>query len=193
MKKGISLIVLTVTIVVLAILTGIAIYYVDKNNILTESSNTITGYNDRVINEQIEILEVDYAKYYKKNISSETKTELANKVKTLKLKAEAFTVFYNSNSQTEYILYRYDKTTEDERAILEAAGVNMLKGDANLDGFLSTEDVIAINNHAAGSSVLTNEQFEVADITDDGVVNVFDATAINQIFAGTYSYQGGAV
>ena len=184
---------LIITIIVLAIITGVIIYYINKGDIIVGSEETVTGYNERLVKEQVEVFDTKFIDYSTHELTEPIKNQMVQLVLSTKIKLTALTVIYDKNTQTEHVVYRYDKTTEDERAILEAAGVNMLKGDTNLDGFLSTEDVIAINNHAAGSSVLTNEQFEVADVNDDGVVDVYDVTVINNILAGTYSYQGGVV
>ena len=55
-----------------------------------------------------------------------------------------------------------------------------LKGDINLDKHVSSADIVAVSQYLAGKSTLTEEELVIADMNDDGIVNIFDQILIKR-------------
>lgn len=55
------------------------------------------------------------------------------------------------------------------------------KGDVNLDGTLSIDDVTLIQMYIASIGDFSNIQMLVADVNDDGVINIADITALQHL------------
>ena len=60
----------------------------------------------------------------------------------------------------------------------------VLYGDANLDGFVTTEDVITIQHYCAQLIILSDEAFLAADVNGSGNVNITDASIISMYLNG---------
>ena len=61
-------------------------------------------------------------------------------------------------------------------------------GDINMDGLITNDDNTLINNHIAGTSLLTGKALELADVNQDGSVSSADATLVsNFISSGVYN------
>jgi len=58
-------------------------------------------------------------------------------------------------------------------------------GDVTGDGAIDVFDIGAINNHSAGSSILSGAALFAADVTMDSAADVFDVSAINNHSAGS--------
>lgn len=58
---------------------------------------------------------------------------------------------------------------------------NYQLGDVNRNGLLQSSDVTLINQHIAGSIVLSGRQAELADINGDGVISTIDALRLTQL------------
>ena len=63
-----------------------------------------------------------------------------------------------------------------------AAVINggFIKGDINLDKQVSSADIVAVSQYLAGKSTLTEEELVIADMNDDGIVNIFDQILIKR-------------
>ena len=55
-----------------------------------------------------------------------------------------------------------------------------LKGDVNGDGVLTVADIVTVCNHLLGRAAMTEEQCELADMNDDGKVDVFDLIRVRR-------------
>ena len=55
-----------------------------------------------------------------------------------------------------------------------------IKGDINLDKQVSSADIVAVSQYLAGKSTLTEEELVIADMNDDGIVNIFDQILIKR-------------
>ncbi len=64
MKKGISLIVLVITIIVMIILAGVVIMSISNNNVIDKANTAVSDYNQKLIEDQIQLTESNY--YLKK-------------------------------------------------------------------------------------------------------------------------------
>ena len=58
--------------------------------------------------------------------------------------------------------------------------INILLGDADLNGVVDLYDQILISSYNMGSALLSNVQLAAADYNKDGVVDLYDAIAIAQ-------------
>ena len=63
-----------------------------------------------------------------------------------------------------------------------AAVINggFIKGDINLDKQVSSADIVAVSQYLAGKSTLTEGELVIADMNDDGIVNIFDQILIKR-------------
>ena len=59
-----------------------------------------------------------------------------------------------------------------------------MQGDANPDGVLNLQDVLAIQKHLAKYHLLTGTALKNADADLDGSVTVQDALILQKLFAG---------
>lgn len=55
-----------------------------------------------------------------------------------------------------------------------------IKGDVDMNGTVGASDIVAVSNYLTGKGELTEDQLVIADINDDGVVNVFDQVLIRR-------------
>ena len=57
-----------------------------------------------------------------------------------------------------------------------------VRGDVNLDGTVNVADIVILQEYLLKKSVLTDEEmYSMADVTGDGVINVFDNIALRRI------------
>lgn len=64
-------------------------------------------------------------------------------------------------------------------AVYEVA--DTLKGDVNLDGKLTADDVALLQGYLLGAEVLTAEQAKQADVFEDGTLNIFDLKELKRM------------
>lgn len=93
------------------------------------------------------------------------------------------TVVYNTSSIYSAPVIKIDLQPDD---------APILKGDVNFDGKITAVDaslvLTEIGNIAAGEPTFTPEQFEAADMDDDGMLTAKDASKILQIYAEGQSH-----
>jgi len=70
------------------------------------------------------------------------------------------------------------------RRTREAVIFQSFKGDANGDGQIDIDDIIAVRDHVFGTPLLTNYALWRADCTGDGRVNVEDILAMRDLIFG---------
>ena len=63
---------------------------------------------------------------------------------------------------------------------VSGAAAGYIKGDIDGDGKVGASDIVAVSNYITGKGELTEEQLIIADMNDDGVVNVFDQMLIRR-------------
>lgn len=61
-----------------------------------------------------------------------------------------------------------------------AVGGGYVKGDIDGDGKVGASDIVAVSNYLTGKGALIEEQLIIADMNDDGVVNIFDQLLIRR-------------
>lgn len=62
-----------------------------------------------------------------------------------------------------------------------AEETEVIKGDVNLDGAVSSADAVLLGKYLTNQTTLNTRQSEAAMLTDDNEVNVFDMTALKRI------------
>lgn len=62
-----------------------------------------------------------------------------------------------------------------------AEETEVIKGDVNLDGTVSSADAVLLGKYLTNQTTLNTRQSEAAMLTDDNEVNVFDMTALKRI------------
>lgn len=63
---------------------------------------------------------------------------------------------------------------------VSGANAGYIKGDIDGDGKVGTSDIVAVSNYITGKGELTEDQLIIADMNDDGIVNVFDQMLIRR-------------
>jgi len=188
-EKGITLIALIITIVVLMILAVVTINSVKDGGIITHAQKAAVSYKEAQIEEEVGIYSMEYYMNNKRSMKEETISAMELMCKEIGVSPEKLTVHYNKYDGSEYVLYRIDKVTEEERTILEQKGVKPLKGDADLDGVLTVKDVKLIEEAEVtweinGTEIidengnLKEEWLDLCDIDNDGMISSNDASLI---------------
>lgn len=67
---------------------------------------------------------------------------------------------------------------------MNVSGFYIVKGDANCDGRITIEDIIANQAHVLGISTLTGDAFTGADTNSDNVVNGRDRANVGMHLSG---------
>lgn len=194
-KKGISLIVLIITILVILILTSIIVMSFDNNNPIGRANEAkfkadLTSFRDELMTTHIDksITNVDYVK-------EEINVGVGN---LSKMK------FYIPDITEEYankliitrgnLLYNNDETSEDydekEKKWAKDVGIQSPyenPGDADGDGKITQNDRDFIHNVIAGKiskSDLSEKQLDSCDFDRDGDISTRDVTFIDNYING---------
>ena len=61
-----------------------------------------------------------------------------------------------------------------------AVGGGYIKGDIDMNGTVSASDIVAVSNYLTRKGELTEKQLIIADMNDDGIVNIFDQLLIRR-------------
>ena len=82
--------------------------------------------------------------------------------------------------------FAYWETSKGEKISGESAEILLtsditLKGDVNLDGKLTADDVALLQGYLLGAEVLTAEQAKQADVFEDGTLNIFDLKELKRM------------
>ena len=206
--RGITLIALIITIIVLLILAVVTINSIEDRGIISYSQKAATEYNEEKIKEEVSMYSMEYYMRNKRSMQKTTSDKMIDICITLGILPEQLTVYYdlynanqnkankNSELQEEYVLYRIDKTTEEERTILEQNGIKALRGDVDLDGVLTENDAHIIELYDGWDPEIREklngtQQLEIADLDGDTEATVFDSAYIYCYINGDDSYSGG--
>ena len=199
-QKGITLIALIITIIVMMILVGVTVNIaIGDEGLIQTTREAKTEYQIETEKEKAVGLVVDYYKAYGKELSEETLEELAELVIETGIDSSKLTVWYDFGNEStndidrEIILYRIDKTSEEERATLEGKGIKALRGDVTLDGFLTQDDVDLITKYAAWLVDFSDLQIEIGQMYSFGEFGGTEASYLISVFAGMNSYTGGYI
>lgn len=69
-------------------------------------------------------------------------------------------------------------------ALLLVSCAKHLTGDIDKDGKVTDNDVLIIQQHIKGISTLSETQQKLADINEDGEIDIFDMIAVQKIILG---------
>ena len=199
--KGITLIALIITIIVMLILVGVTVNIaIGDGGLIQTTREAKEEYQIETEKEKAIGLVVDYYKAYGKELSEETLEEFAKLVIETGIDSSKLTLWYNFGSEStneidrEIILYRIDKTTEEERTILEEKGIKSLRGDVTLDGFLTQDDIDLMIKCAAWQAELSELQIEIGTMySTEEFAGAPEASYLISVFAGQNSYTGGYI
>lgn len=198
-QKGITLIALIITILVLLILAGVSIRTLGKDDgVIVKAQEAANSYKEAQIEEEVKLYSMEYALKNQKSLKEDTVNKMTQVSKETGVSLEKLTVHHNKKDGSEYILYRIDKVTEEEKSVLESEQyeVKALRGDIDLDGVLTQDDYKIIND-AAGwiidQNELTEIQKEIADMNGDTFIDGFEITALYGILEGQDIYMGGYI
>lgn len=198
-EKGITLIALIITIVVLMILAVVTINSVKDGGIINHAQKAAVSYKEAQIEEEVGIYSMEYYMNNKRSMKEETVNGMELVCKETGVLPEKLTVHYNNYDKSEYVLYRIDKVTSEERTILDQKGVKPLRGDADLDGVLTLNDARLLEEgevygYINEKDVYTEEAIDLWDIDNDGMIASSDAYLIEYNLIGKNEgsiYTGG--
>lgn len=200
LEKAITLVALIITIVVLLIVATVSIGVIKNSQIITYAQDAKNKYNKSQIEEEVALYFINYYSTQKISLKNTTSEEMIEICEKTGIKPGQLTVHYdlhnankNKNSDSkleeEYVLYRIDKTTEEERKTLEEYySIKPLKGDVDLDGIITTNDVDMLSNFTSDLISLSEIQQEIGDVNGDGICDGNDVSTLSNILNGLYSY-----
>lgn len=191
MEKGITLVSIVVTVIIMLILVGVTLNVtVGENGLLKTTQEATQKYKIESVKEQAIGLIMKYYDVYGKEASEEIVTELATVSVETQVDLSKLTLYYDKNTGAEYVFYIADKATIEERKRLEEKEVKVLIADNNADGFLTKEDLSIINDTWDGTNE-TALKFAIGDIDASSTtrieINVLDIAAASRIIEGTDS------
>lgn len=211
-NHGITLIALIITIVVMLILVAVTLAIaLGENGVVNSAKEAKEKQALAQMEEKILIhFSVDYynmmSEQYNKGkaLDESTVGEMAQICIDTGISPEKLTVHYslynakanetngNNELKEEFILYRMDKVTEEEKIILEEKGIEPLIGDVTLDGYLTKVDAEEIEKNVVYKE-LSESELEMWDLNSDYCVDVLDSPLIYDICNGILSYEGGYI
>lgn len=110
-----------------------------------------------------------------------------NKVSPISGKHDLYFVF--SNKDIAFKLWQFtDEELIADPVTTEPDTSEVLMGDINGDGIITTADVGLANSHAKGVKLLSGERFNLADINKDGKITTADVGRINSYAKGIQKY-----
>ena len=195
MKKqnGITLIALIITIIIMLILVGVSVNVALNGGLFDTAKQAVQEQEKAQEKENLIGYSVNYYQLTGIGLLDESIETMAETIIETGVSSDKLTVHHNPKDGTQYVLYRIDKTTEEERETLEAKGIKALRGDADLDGVLTKKDLKLVEDYTAWIIDLTEIQLEIANINEDEYVDTTDSTIIEGILNGFDKYQGGYV
>lgn len=207
-KRGITLIALIITIIVMLILVGVTINISAKSQLFTTAKDASDDYEIQVIKENLVDYQLDYYENTGKILSDETMTKLAKISKETGVDGHKFVVYYdytkeNENKEEEqdkFIFYNWKEVTVEELEKLskieisdedQQAGLRYnecLNADIDGDGYLTQADYDVLNAILSGES--TSLEFGdkhkylwlvVGNLNNDRQYNVTDLNTLKNI------------
>ena len=155
MKKGISLVALVITIIVLIILTGAVILSFQDGGIIDRADQAVEDNNDAVLEEKITMMNLEYTQKLKKKFTPETRATLKAIVEQSGIDLDKLLVYYDKPDGEQHVFYKIDKVTKSEvewflENEVEGKKIYFLLGDINLDGDVDKIDYEIVSKVAGG-------------------------------------------
>ena len=182
-NKGITLLALIITIIVMLILAGVSMTMLfGENGTVTKSQEASDKYDRESKIEKLMLEKYyDNASYDEKTAkghmtSQATLRLMAEKIIDNELNPDLITIFYDKVANIEYIAYRYDlaleQCSEEEIEKMESLGIIRLMGDVNADGKVDENDIIYFKNNLMDYSMpgpQTYYEWYMSDLSGDGL------------------------
>ena len=185
-NKGLTLVALVVTVVILLILAGVSLNLtLGEQEILEKAQQAKKETEEAKIKEVIEMAYIDEqteAEIENREVEEE---KLKEKIEKQGITCGSVTKF----SDTVYGTWHYIDYDENVNYVIVPSGeirkVNkeILPGDVSLDGIVDEIDIQIINEYIGGLVVnFSDNQKTAADVNEDGVINSRDISMINRIY-----------
>ncbi len=193
-NKGITLIALIITIIVMLILVGVSVNVALNGGLFDTAKQAVQEQEKAQEKENLIGYSVNYYQLTGIGLSDETIETMAQTIIETEISSDKLTVHHNPKDGTQYVLYRIDKTSEEEREILEAKGIKALRGDVTLDGILTQEDADIIADYEVSYPEDFPEiKIEIGDLDNDGGLTSSDTYFIEEMLGGGFNYEGGYI
>lgn len=190
-KKGISLIVLVITILVMIILASAIILTLSNNNIIEKTRNAVTDYNAKMVEEKIEVYDVEYTSKNNDTLTEETKEKIKDVYEEKNIDSDKMFVYKDKKTGEQIVCYKYSQVTSTEKTKLSALGISYLIADINEDEDINQEDIAIVNDYINGIThdIPYQKMLAIADIDGWENIDSYDIGIINQMINGTKSYK----
>ena len=188
LPRGITLISLVITIIVLLILAGVSIAMLTgENGILTKVNDAKKETEIASVKEQAQLDIISW-------ITTKLKEGESTTISTPE-KIKEILEGINQNNDNKYYKGFTDTgiTTPNGYEVpfeeLYSVNANEIvkpygKGDVNYDGVIDEKDLELISNHILGKIELEGEEFKRADVNEDNIINISDSTIVKNYIQG---------
>lgn len=88
-------------------------------------------------------------------------------------------IYFNYNASASASTHIYPYKLVLMKIIPDISGYEL--GDVNMNGSITQDDLTLVNNYLLHTGTLTDKQFKLADMNNDGIINSADTNAINKI------------
>lgn len=212
-NEGITLIALIITIVIMLVLVVVTLAIALGDNGVINTAKDAKE-KQELAQKEDEItthFSIDYSKALldtydvSKSVEENTVEEIAKLCIDANISPEKLAIHYNlynakvnetngnNNLKEEFILYRIDKVTPEERTILEEKGIKPLRGDADLNGYITKNDFTEIDKIMFSDKIYEDLYIELCDLNEDFEIDSSDLQIMYGILYGTEDYQGGYI
>ena len=182
-EKGITLIALIITIIVLSILAGISIGMVTGDNGLIKKTISTTDETNQLIAE--EKVETEVANSYGKNGNidlDKLNENLKNNIKGIEFNNSPISDSNKIESlPATVVVDGYEVEIKDE--ITAEIPEPFKYGDVDQNGSVTINDATVIQDYVKGLVTLTDTQKKAADVSGDGKITMYDAIIIQVYIA----------
>lgn len=176
--KGITLIALIVTVIVLAILVGVSIGMIAGNNGIMNKTIDATDKTNQLTAE--EKVETEVANSYGKNGNidlDELNENLKNNIKGIELNGSPISDSNKIESlPVTVVVDGYEVEIKDEITAEVPEGFRY--GDVNQDGKITISDKTILEGYVNGHGTFTETQKKAADVSGDGEITLLDGELI---------------
>ena len=182
-NKGITLLALIITIIVMIILAGVSLSMLfGEEGIVTQARKASKEWERQAKLEKV-IAEIQFnPNTAGKRMKPETVMKLAIAIVDNGLEIDELAVVYEPKDGEEYLAYKYDETrTREEKMKLESQGIYLLKGDVNEDGIIDEDDVKFLDD--VNWMIIPDGEYNpiICDMNGDGGISITDVVILENI------------
>ena len=175
-QKGITLVALVITIIVLLILAGIGIAAISNGGILDEASNTKT--KAEIIDEKQLVQTAAIQAMNKNKYGFLTAGSLEAAINRNKPEEVSITIYDESpnyvvefNGKDRYYLVNEDGQVSEFNLIKDPTPGSIATEDSSVYEIWSIEDLVTFRNMASGNGIIINDQGEPVEVTSQTKTN----------------------